>query len=130
MFAMTQVPEPLDYAAPGKQAGELADAIPWVLLGVLITPVAAVLAILSGGGGHGHYLFAKLFFPYSMLTTLATTSITTPAIVFALLQFPLYGGFAGGMAVAGRSKQAILLIACLHLLAVMTCFVAPMSNFS
>jgi hypothetical protein len=32
-------------------------------LGVLIAPLPLFLAIVSGGAGHGHYVFARLFFP-------------------------------------------------------------------
>ena len=63
-----------------------------VLIGVLVTPIAAVLAIASAGAGHGHYEFARLFFPYSMLLTrLAGDTITPPLMALALAEFPCTG---------------------------------------
>jgi hypothetical protein len=103
-----------------------------VLIGVLVTPIAAVLAIASAGAGHGHYEFARLFFPYSMLLTRLTGhTITDPLIALALAQFPLYG-VAVGLAVSkGRAWWcAVALLAVAHAIAVVLCFSGMIFNFS
>ena len=49
-----------------------------VLVGVAVTPVAAVLAEMSAGAGHGNYGLARLLFPGPMfLTLLAEDTITS-----------------------------------------------------
>jgi hypothetical protein len=100
-------------------------------IGALITPVAAILAIASGGLGHGHYEFARLFFPYTMLLTLfAGNTITLPLIALALAQFPIYGAIIG-LSVQRRRVRAIgaiMLIA--HALAAALCFSDLIPNFS
>jgi hypothetical protein len=65
-------------------------------VGILATPPALLLAFISAGGGHGDYLWAKAFFPYTMvLPELAGSEIYLPLIIMAFLQFPLYGLMVG-----------------------------------
>jgi len=100
-------------------------------IGALITPVATMLAIASGGLGHGHYEFARLFFPYSMLLTLISgNTITVPLRVLALAQFPIYGALIGWFAPARAAGVigAIVLVA--HALAAALCFSGVIPNFS
>ena len=111
------------------QAGKV---IVCVLIGVLVTPIAAMLAIASARGGHGHYEFARLFFPYSMLLTRLTgDTITPPLMVLALAQFPLYGVAVGLAVVKGRvGWSAVALLAVAHATAVVVCFSGIIPNFS
>jgi hypothetical protein len=55
-------------------------------LGILATIPAVALAVASGGAGHGEYVAARLFFPYTMLLTVQTHYISLPLIIIALLQ--------------------------------------------
>ena len=101
-------------------------------IGAVITPVAAMLAIVSGGAGHGHYEFARLFFPYTMLLTrVADNRITIPLIVLALAQFPIYGALVG---ICGRKIWLGILIGGLllaaHVIAAALCFSGLIPNFS
>jgi hypothetical protein len=102
------------------------------VIGVAFAPVAAMLAVQSGGAGHGCYEFAGLFFPYTMLLTRLTgDTITLPLIALALAQFPMYGAAIGMCArrrwVAIRVSW-VLLIA--HAVAVVFCFSGLIPNFS
>ena len=89
-----------------------------LIVALVVTPPALLLGIGSAGAGHGDYFWAKILFPYTMLSTVLFESITVPFLVLAIVQFPLYGlslGYAKGKRrLAGRA--AVLLSA--HLLAV------------
>jgi hypothetical protein len=52
--------------------------------------VLAFLALLESGGGHGSYVLAHLFFPWTILSTLMTGSLAMPALAVALIQYPAY----------------------------------------
>ena len=100
-------------------------------IGVLITPVAAILAVLSSGAGHGHYEFARLFFPYTMLLTrLQGDTITLPLLALALVQFPLYGAILGITGSKRRAALAGVLLLVVHTVAVIVCFSGAIPNFS
>jgi hypothetical protein len=105
----------------------------YVVGGMLITPVAGVLAIASGNMGHGGYGFARLLFPYSMLLTLATGgTITNPLIALAAAQFPIYGMLLCISTLISRRffYFAAIGIAAIHLLAAAVCFSGMIPNFS
>lgn len=58
---------------------------------LLVTPVALLMAFVSAGAGHGDYVLAMFLFPYSMLLSTFTQYLTTPLILLAIAQFPVYG---------------------------------------
>ena len=64
-----------------------------VIAGLIVTPFTLLLAIASAGAGHGDYFWAKVFYPYTMLSGIALKSITIPFMVVAVLQLPTYGVF-------------------------------------
>src|SRR5262245_34187547 len=104
----------------------------WIAIGIGITPGVAMFAAISAGAGHGNYVLARLFFPYTMLLTLvAGNRITVPLIVLALCQFPIYGAVIGisaqklWVAIAAGS---VILIA--HTVATAFCFSGTLPNFS
>lgn len=66
--------------------------------------VACIVAAMAAGGGHGTYWAAKCLFPYTMLSTAWTAMITIPAILAAVLQFPVYGIL---FAVANGKRKAV-----------------------
>ena len=53
--------------------------------------ISVVICIFAAAGGHGTYLPCKLLFPTTMISTGSLQQITPPFIIFALLQFPVYG---------------------------------------
>jgi hypothetical protein len=91
-----------------------------------------VLALFSGGAGHGHYELAKLFYPYSMLLTRSThDTVTAPLILLALLQFPCYGAIISLAAWRKLVAFAVgLVIIVVHAIAVQKCFSGVIPNFS
>ncbi len=92
-----------------------------------------MMAILSGGAGHGDYAFARALFPLPMLVTLLTNdTISFPSIALALVQFPIYGGVVGhGLTGAYNTRfRAIVIIAVLHAIFAAMCFAGLLPNFS
>jgi hypothetical protein len=107
------------------------NALAGVGIGVVITPVAVMLAIISGGAGHGHYEFARLFFPYTMLLTrFVGDTITGPLIGLALAQFPLYGAVIGITRSKPSAAVAGVLLLVAHTVAVVLCLSGVIPNFS
>jgi hypothetical protein len=89
------------------------------------------LAVASAGAGHGHYEFARLFFPYTMLLTRLTgDSIGLPLILLGLGQFSLYGAMVGMCRNKIDAASAVLAIFIIHALAVFACFSGLIPNFS
>lgn len=101
-----------------------------LIIGVLLTPVCLLLAIGSGGAGHGDYFYAKLLYPYAMISALVFDSLVIPSILFAVPQFPLYGALCGLAAAKGRMWAVGLGIVMMHALAVALCFLLLSSNFA
>lgn len=101
-----------------------------IMAGALLTPVCLLLAIGSGGAGHGDYFYAKLLYPYTMLLALGEGTIWLPAILLAVFQFPLYGLIYS--LAAKRRKQAIaaIVLVIAHALAVILCLQLADPNYS
>ena len=95
-----------------------------------LTPVFLMVGFLSAGAGHGHYLFAKVLFPFTMLSTVFLDSITLPFLLLALVQFPVYGFIMGLANVRGHLRESTIAISIAHLFAVIACFAFIGENFS
>jgi hypothetical protein len=95
-----------------------------IILSVLITPIFLFLGIASTGAGHGNYFFAQVLFPYTMLSFLLFDTITGPFIGFAFIQYILYGFIIGKGFRSGRVLRVFVLIASVHSVAVLLCFVS------
>ncbi len=100
----------------------------WALAGLVFTTPAVFLAMLSSGGGHGDYQFARAAFPVPMLLTF-NGPINPLSLVTALVQFPVYGWIAGS-AIAREELGRLIVVAALHVLAVIVCFSGLLPNFS
>lgn len=99
--------------------------------GVLLTIPAVILAILSGGGGHGNYLWAKLLFPYSMvIPVLCGTTISVPLIMIAIIQYPIYGVIVGIQASLKMRIAAMVLVLFVHASVAVICFSRSPGYFS
>ena len=70
---------------------------------------AILLAMLVGGGGHGSYGVASVFFPYTMLSTRFFYAITPLFGILALVQFPIYGACIGWALLGSRTKTALMI---------------------
>jgi len=103
----------------------------YTLIGVAVTPIAVIAALASAGAGHGHYEFARVLFPYTMLLTpLANNTIAPLLIVLAFVQFPLYGALIGLANRKSREGLVMLILALAHLVAAALCFSGLLPNFS
>ena len=104
-------------------------SVTFVAISIPLIFLALLLAFISAGAGHGDYLFAKLFFPYSILSAITFSEITLFSLVIAFLQFPIYAFI---LSLAGSQKrmfQIVLLVLGLHFSAFVLCFIAPGSGF-
>ncbi|HZH30389.1 MAG TPA: hypothetical protein VEY11_06460 [Pyrinomonadaceae bacterium] len=101
-----------------------------LIVGILLTPVCLLLATGSAGAGHGDYFYAKLLYPYAMISVLVFDSLLLPSILFAVPQFPLYGALCGLAAAKGHRWMVGLGIIMTHALAVALCFLLLSSNFA
>jgi len=97
-------------------------------LGTVIAAPAILIAIGSGGAGHGSYIAARVLFPFSMLLTLFEDRIGPVAIGAGLLQFPLYGVLIG-RALALKSYGKICVVMATHVVAALACFSGLLSGF-
>lgn len=93
-------------------------------------PALLYLALLSAGGGHGDYYWAKIFFPYTMLSTRIFSVITPTFLAGAIVELPLYGLILSISARAGRLGLAVGVLLTAHVCAVAACFLSPLRDFS
>jgi hypothetical protein len=96
------------------------------LLCLLFTPLAVFFVAIAAGGGHGTYYAAKMLFPWNMMSTALTQSITRLFVVLGIAQYPLYGIVLDAARAKGHFKPAALTLAAVHILAVILAF--AMSN--
>ena len=100
-----------------------------VFISLVATPVCLFLGLVSTGAGHGTYLWARVLFPYTMLSTLIFESITVPFMVLAIIQFPLYGI---ALEIARRRRRFLYTsagLSALHFLAVVIFTLFPNKYF-
>ena len=98
-------------------------------LSVLATPLLLFMVVLAAGGGHGTYGLAKALFPWTMVSTAVTKSITQPFIVLGIAQYPLYGIILDCARSAGRFKPAALTLLAAHFSAMMLAFAISNPSF-
>ena len=122
-----------DARMPDQQSqADLKNALPaiptGVALGVLVEVPAALLAVISGGAGHGDYVLARALFPLPVLLAdlLGETSWIWIAI---LLQFPLYGALLGWSSGQRRLLGTAIPLAALHIAAASAAFAWAMPAF-
>ena len=97
---------------------------------LLATPLFLFAGLASAVAGHGHYVLAKVFFPFTMLSTIVFGSIIGPFIALAIVQFPLYGLLIGTANEKSRVLPYAAGLLIIHALAVIACFVLIGENFS
>lgn len=81
-----------------------------LILGILATPVALLLAIVSAGAGHGDYLAAGILYPVPMLVAIIFEEINPVVLGLACLQFPVYGWLSGVSWASRKPKIALWLL--------------------
>jgi len=102
--------------------------INWIALGAATVGgvLAAFFALIAAGAGHGTYVPAKTFFPWTMLlTTMSGDTITTFGMALALVEFPAYAMILGGLQ---RKRSAVLVLTIVHCVAVLAAL-AFLPNF-
>ena len=106
-------------------------AIACLACSLALSPFALLAGLVSGGAGHGDYVWAKVFFPFTMLSIHAFARIETPFIVLAVAQIPLYGLLLAWSASRRPShlRRCALFLGALHAVAVLACFVIPIPHF-
>jgi hypothetical protein len=120
--------EPVTNASPGSKS------IAYIItagfaLGVVLELPMIMVAIMSGGAGHGDYVAARVLFPASMLLTLVEGQIGVLSIAVALLQFPIYGALLASSIVRWNYLPAGA-VAFVHLIAAIACFGGALPDFS
>ena|SRR5882762_38456 len=63
------------------------------IIGLAVTPIVILMALNSGGAGHGNYFWAWFFFP--LLTFIMLAGAGALVVPFVLLQYPFYGWYVG-----------------------------------
>jgi len=101
-----------------------------IVISILLTPVLVYAGVVSSGAGHGNYLFARILFPFTMLSTIVSNSITLPAIGVAVVQFPAYGLILGIATKRRRLRGIATSLLLIHVLAVGICLLLIRADFS
>jgi hypothetical protein len=102
----------------------------WIIASSLLAELAACLiAVVLAGGGHGTYYAAKCLFPYTMTSTRFFGDITSPFIVLAAVQFPVYGVILALGNVRGELALVAIGIVVIHLVAAALAFAVSSSSF-
>ncbi len=101
-----------------------------LVVGILVAPAALILGVLSSGAGHGDYLIAKLLFPMTMVSTLLLGSITTPFILLAVMQYPIYGWFVGDALRPESRRLGLWLVLAVHFSTLVLNFLIPNPAFT
>jgi hypothetical protein len=86
---------------------------------VALTPICLFIAITSGGAGHGTYTWAKVLFPYTMLSW--GPELTVPYMILAVAQMPLYGLILGIGWLRGHGGSVVIILTVIHGVAVALC---------
>jgi len=101
-----------------------------IIVSLILTPIALLLGIGSGGAGHGDYLWARVLFPYTMLSAFLFGAITVTFILLAVAQFPLYGAGLGYARGGGRLARLAIILLLVHAAAAAGVFLLADENFS
>jgi hypothetical protein len=99
-----------------------------MIVGFLVMPLCIAAAVQSGGRGHGDYWWAKVLFPYTMLSTLLFHSITVPFISLAVAQMPIYGSIMGIAWKRDKLVAWFTVLLVVHFVTVLICF-AKLKDF-
>lgn len=80
------------------------------------------MAVVASGGGHGSYALARVFFPFTMLSTVFNGRIDGIYLAVGLFQYLFYGLVFWVAVKLNRSKPAIALLLTIHGLVVFVVF--------
>jgi hypothetical protein len=83
---------------------------PFLVLSILITPVLLWIGFVSGGGGHGNYVAARVIFPFACVFTGTYVGAGVVGSVLAVLQWPVYGFLIDWSSHKVRTVGAVLIV--------------------
>ena len=93
--------------------------------------------LASAGAGHGDYLWAKILFPYTMISSLLYQTRNAPQavnillwILFPIIQYPVYGVILALASQKAKTNLAAIGLCALHVIVATLNFVIPNPNFS
>jgi hypothetical protein len=94
-------------------------------------------AMASAGAGHGDYLWAKIFFPFTMISSLLYQTNNAPQavnvllwIVLPIIQYPVYGVILALASQKAKTSIAAIGLCALHVIVAALNFVIQNPNFS
>src|ERR1041384_1727040 len=99
-------------------------------IGLFVAIPCLALATFFTAAGHGTYAAAKFLFPFTMFAPFFGRSISTPFVIAAFVQFPLYGYVLGSAFGSRRVRWFVLGIAVLHCAATTIAFLGTDEGFS
>lgn len=102
-----------------------------ILYSFVIAFIALVIFFITTGGGHGTYFFAKILYPYLMISTAYYGTMTDEFIVTIFLQYPLYGFLLAYACHKNYYNIMLYVLVSLHIIAVLFAIIitAQSSNF-
>ncbi|HEX8735546.1 MAG TPA: hypothetical protein VF721_09500 [Pyrinomonadaceae bacterium] len=100
------------------------------IISLAAMPFCLFFGMASAGAGHSDYFFAKVLFPFTMLSVLVFNSITIPFFLLAVAQFPLYGIILGFANLKNKLRVSTIGLLLVHLLALAVCFLLTGERFS
>lgn len=117
----------LSYLRDGRDEG----AVLWrphffLIAGIVLTPIACLVGIISGAAGHGTYIAARLMLPYACAAIGMYPGAGILVCALALLQWPVYG-FVIDKAKIRAVMAAVILL--LHGIFCVSLFTFCSSNF-
>ena len=92
---------------------------------LIITFLCLLVTIMVAGGGHGTYLPAKVFYPFTMLIAILTQNeIGILPTIIAIAQIPIYA-----LILTKKPKWKLYLIA-IHVLSAIICLSLTTETFT
>jgi len=101
-----------------------------ILAGVLIEVILLIVCVFLAGGGHGTYIPMKIFFPYTMLSTINNTSISGAFIIIAIIQYPIYGIIVQYAKSEKLKRTRFAIISVIHIIAMILALILGNENFN
>jgi hypothetical protein len=103
---------------------------PYIYKSIVWTPILAFFALLTGGAGHGVYIFIKLLYPYSVLIAGAMSGEHAEFVfLVGLLLYIFYGLILTLAQRKGKDRRILSIICVIHAVAFVLCVIVYPSPF-
>jgi hypothetical protein len=86
---------------------------PYLIAGLIVTPVALVAGFISAGSGHGNYVLARIVLPFACAFVGIYFGSGFLVVLASLIEWPMYGLF---LDISKRKSVTAILIVSLHVL--------------